>query len=192
MKYPTATQMSSPNVYRDDVAPVELVVMHYTAAGSASGSAKWLCSPEAKASAHFVVERDGRVWQLADTDHRTWHAGGASSNWNGRRVNGRSIGIELANWGPLDGSRLQTHTGAAYKGPAPFVDDKGQAWEPYPQAQLDAAERLVRWLVGLYPTLRLPSPGGLPRLCGHQDVDPTRKRDPGPAFPWAVARGWLT
>jgi N-acetylmuramoyl-L-alanine amidase len=193
MKYPSATQMTTPNAYTKDVAPVELVVIHYTAAGSASGSAKWLCDPQAKASAHFVIERDGRVWQLADTDHRTWHAGGPSSSWNGRRVNSRSIGIELANWGPIDALRMQVHTGAPYKGPPPFIDVDGKAWEPYPPAQLQAAENIVRWLAGLYPTLRAPSPGPLPRLVGHQDVDPSRKRDPGPAFDrLGAARRWLT
>jgi N-acetyl-anhydromuramoyl-L-alanine amidase len=45
-------------------------------------------------SAHFLVGRDGRLWQFVSCDDRAWHAG--VSSWHGRsNCNDYSIGIEL-------------------------------------------------------------------------------------------------
>lgn len=45
-------------------------------------------------SAHFLIERDGTVWQFVSCDDRAWHAG--TSRWRGREnCNNDSIGIEL-------------------------------------------------------------------------------------------------
>jgi AmpD protein len=45
-------------------------------------------------SAHFYVQRDGRLWQFVSGDDRAWHAG--TSSHRGRdNCNDYSIGIEL-------------------------------------------------------------------------------------------------
>lgn len=45
-------------------------------------------------SAHFVVRRNGAVWQFVDCDQRAWHAG--ASAYRGRaNCNDYAIGIEL-------------------------------------------------------------------------------------------------
>ena len=45
-------------------------------------------------SAHFFIERGGRLWQFVDCDQRAWHAG--QSAYRGRtNCNDDSIGIEL-------------------------------------------------------------------------------------------------
>ena len=45
-------------------------------------------------SAHFLVQRDGSLWQFVDCDQRAWHAG--PSFYRGRaQCNDDSIGIEL-------------------------------------------------------------------------------------------------
>ncbi len=47
-----------------------------------------------KVSAHFLVERSGKLVQFVSTDARAWHAG--ESRWRGREnCNDFSIGIEL-------------------------------------------------------------------------------------------------
>jgi N-acetylmuramoyl-L-alanine amidase len=57
-----------------------------------------LCAPEAEVSAHYLIGRDGTLWQLVEEDRRAWHAG--TGTWAGRGdVNSRSIGIELDNSG---------------------------------------------------------------------------------------------
>jgi len=45
-------------------------------------------------SAHFVVDRRGKITQYVATDHRAWHAG--QSIWQGREAcNDYAIGIEM-------------------------------------------------------------------------------------------------
>ncbi len=46
---------------RSGQVPV-MIVCHRTC-GSFEGAVSWLCNPESKASAHFVVGKDGRVVQ---------------------------------------------------------------------------------------------------------------------------------
>ena len=61
-----------------------------------------LSDPAAEVSSHYVIDENGRVSQLVDEENRAWHAG--RSYWRGERdLNSWSIGIELANAGPLDG-----------------------------------------------------------------------------------------
>lgn len=89
----------SPNAgpRRDGLRP-ELVVIHYTEMASAEAALARLCTPEAEVSAHYLIGRDGRVWQMVDEAMRAWHAG--AGEWQGRGdVNSRSIGIELDNDG---------------------------------------------------------------------------------------------
>jgi len=57
-----------------------------------------LCDPATEVSAHYLIGRDGTLWQLVDERLRAWHAG--AGFWQGRDdVNSRSIGIELDNDG---------------------------------------------------------------------------------------------
>ena len=57
-----ATFAPSPNI-GGRIEPT-LIVLHDTASPLASdGSISWLCNPQSKVSAHFVVGRDGRVTQ---------------------------------------------------------------------------------------------------------------------------------
>ena len=57
----------------------EIIVLHETAGRlDPTSSIAWLCNPSARASAHFVVDREGRTTQLAACNMRTWHAGQSS------------------------------------------------------------------------------------------------------------------
>ena len=47
-----------------------------------------------RVSAHFVLRRDGQLWQFVSCDRRAWHAG--QSSWRARpNCNDYSVGIEL-------------------------------------------------------------------------------------------------
>lgn len=88
----------SPNL--GDALEPEYLVIHYTAAGSLEGSVSWLVQKDAKASAHVVIGRDGRIVQLVPFDRVASHVG--VSQWEGRNgLNQWSIGIELDNAGKL-------------------------------------------------------------------------------------------
>ncbi len=115
----TVIPQASPNFGpRRNGGRPELIVIHHTAMLTAEAAVARLSDPAAEVSAHYVVAEDGRIWQLVDEAMRAWHAGHGS--WQGRDdVNSRSIGIELANAGPL------------------------AAFPPFPEPQMRALERLL-------------------------------------------------
>ncbi|MDH4583636.1 1,6-anhydro-N-acetylmuramyl-L-alanine amidase AmpD [Pseudomonas sp. BN415] len=56
---------------------------------------------------------------------------------------------------------------------------------PFTEPQYAALIALVEQLRIAYPAITLE------RICGHSDIAPGRKTDPGPAFDWARLRGAL-
>ncbi len=74
------------------------VILHYTSSGYAESALRTLTDPASRVSAHYLIARDGRIFQLVDELARAWHAG--ESYWGGNRdLNSASIGIELDNDG---------------------------------------------------------------------------------------------
>jgi N-acetylmuramoyl-L-alanine amidase len=93
------TAHPSPNFgpRRLEVLP-DIVVIHYTAMQSAQAAAQRLCDPECEVSSHYLIARDGGVFQHVEEEMRAWHAGAGA--WGAvTDVNSRSIGIELDNTG---------------------------------------------------------------------------------------------
>ena len=87
----------SPN-FDARTAPPDMVVLHYTGMPTGDEALARLRDPEAKVSAHYLIEEDGRAFALVPEARRAWHAG--VSFWRGERnLNGVSIGIELVNPG---------------------------------------------------------------------------------------------
>ena len=84
--------------------PPDMLVLHYTGMRTGEEALERLRDPEAKVSAHYLVEEDGRVFQLVPEARRAWHAG--VSFWQGERdCNAASIGIEIVNPGHEFGYR---------------------------------------------------------------------------------------
>ena len=67
----------------------DLVVLHITEGSTAAGAIATFeqSKTPGRVSAHFVIDRDGTVYQLLDIRETAWHASA---------VNARSIGIEHA------------------------------------------------------------------------------------------------
>jgi N-acetylmuramoyl-L-alanine amidase len=189
----------SPHHYRGrDGHAIDTLILHYTAGiGNAQATARLFADPKRKASAHYVIGRDGIIVQCVDLSDAAWHAGDggksrfpamfqldgadfvplAEVGWAAKVVNCRSIGIELCN------------RGWAKKGPNPA--SKSTLWESYSQLQIDSLRGLVEQLCASVPTLKW--------VTGHQDVTNHKtlgktggKTDPGPAFPWRVLPSSLT
>ena len=88
---------ASPN-FDNRKGPPDMVVLHYTGMPTGAEALARLRDPEAKVSAHYMVELDGRVFWLVAEERRAWHAG--LSFWKGERdINTASIGIEIVNAG---------------------------------------------------------------------------------------------
>jgi N-acetylmuramoyl-L-alanine amidase len=160
------------------------LVMHYTAGLGLDGTIAWLCNPAAKASAHLVIGRDGRIVQMVAFNRRAWHAG--LSRWGDiEGLNAYAIGIELDNAGRLQrrGDGAWVHPASGRVVPAREVieaqhknEPRSTGWHAYTEAQLSAAEAVARVLHDRY---------GFIDVLGHDDIAPARKVDPGPAFPIA-------
>ena len=174
----------------EKIEPIEGLIMHYTASRSPSSTIRWLTTKDKSyVSSTFVMERDGDLWQLAPLTDRCWHAGGKTSKFMGKQnVNGRTLGIELMNVGPLV---RKAHgkwwtTGPFQKrwyGSMVSAAQEGShftAWEPFDVRQIESLINLLYFLTEEYPVLDAST------ILGHSDVDPTRKIDPGPVFPWEV------
>ena len=85
-----------------------------------------LRDPEAEVSSHYVIEEDGRVFQLVEEHRRAAHAG--ISVWRGREMlNDSSIGIEIVNPGHEWGYRI------------------------FPSAQIEALRGLCLGVMGRHP-----------------------------------------
>ena len=83
---------------------VDMVILHYTGMKTGRAALDRLCDPEAKVSAHYLIDEDGTTWQMVEENRRAWHAG--FSHWSGAaNINDRSIGIEIVNPGHEFGYR---------------------------------------------------------------------------------------
>ena len=74
------------------------VILHDTSNDNIERPLKTLTDPAREVSAHYLIGRDGTLYQLVDEQRRAWHAG--QSFWGGLTdLNSASIGIELDNTG---------------------------------------------------------------------------------------------
>ena len=149
------TQAPSPN-FDERTLPISLLILHYTGMETGEAALERMTDADAKVSAHYMVEEDGRIFQLVDEERRAWHAG--LSEWQGEtNINSCSIGIEIVNgghdWPNADGSL-----------------------PPFPDAQIIAVIALCK---------DIESRHGRLTLLGHSDIAPMRKIDPGEHFPWS-------
>ncbi|PKP30612.1 MAG: N-acetylmuramoyl-L-alanine amidase [Bacteroidetes bacterium HGW-Bacteroidetes-16] len=167
------------NTQKFEAGLPDTIVIHFTAGRSAESSANYLSS-DVKASAHLVIGRAGEIYQLVAFDTIAWHAG--ESQYGGRTgLNKYSIGIELDNAGELKrvGTEYQAWFGARYQ-PTDVLyarhrnETTRSYWQTYTQEQIDVCEQVCQLLIEKY---------GIKTIVGHEEIAPTRKRDPGPAFP---------
>lgn len=176
------------------------IIVHDTAGALGKGSSVgWLTNPEAKASAHFVVERDGTISQLVSTNLKAWHAGRSELNGHSN-VNNFSVGIEIVNPGLLQpaGARgARSFFGAVYDRKQYGIEERGDQflgqvesvvrtqthpaglWMPYTEAQIDAVLQLCLAIRDVY---------AIDDIAAHWQISPRRKIDTNPLFPLA----WLS
>lgn len=180
-------------------------ITHYDAMGSAQGAANAM-APKAKvdpkpggASTHFVIDRNGDIYQLSSIHTRTWHAGfkrdknGKVVEWqehggkmplpNGMKTESPNqwfVGVDLSNWGFLSLSKGK-YFAHDKKTEIPIgkvhFDSNKKPWEAYTK---DAKTSYVELMFALTWMLELSKD----MHFRHSDTSPTRKVDPGNAFPF--------
>ena len=90
----------SPNYSKEkrSVNSIKIIIIHYTGMQSERESIQKLCNSNSKVSSHYLINRNGKVFNLVHDSHVAWHAG--KSCWGKyQNLNKNSIGIELVNKG---------------------------------------------------------------------------------------------
>lgn len=138
--------VQSPNFGdRPDNTAVDTVVVHATAGPTAEGAARHFFTPSSQVSAHFIIGKDGSIYQCVSTFKRAWHAGVSRDFRDKGNVNNFSIGIELVNM------------------------DDGK--DPYPKAQTTALLHLIEALEYRFPLKYVTSHAYIALPAGRK-VDP--------------------
>ena len=85
------------------------VIIHHTAQDSLQQTLHTFTVPHAQVSSHYVIGRDGEVYQMLNDYVRGWHAG--AGKWGSvTDLNSVSLGIELDNNGSEPFSEAQIHS----------------------------------------------------------------------------------
>ncbi len=145
---------------------ITMIVVHGDAGRSDTGTISWIKNPASKASYHYLIGRDGKVYQFVNEEHRAWHAG--RSAWEGRtNLNDCSVGVCFANDGTGQegyhfeqydsGGRLVAEIMERHGVPLPMIrghDEVSPGRKTDPWAWFDWAHFYGR--VGLWAAGRLP------------------------------------
>ncbi len=145
------------------------VLGHHTATpgNSALSVAQFFSNRSALVSAHFVIGEKGDIIQCVDIAHAAWHAGTARYDFDRdgridgaeRMVNTHTIGVELCN--------------------------RGDGRDDFPDAQVRAFARVIRWCDERCPNLRLRN------VTDHEAVNLRGKIDLQANFPAAKLFWWV-
>jgi len=132
-----------------------IAIVNHITAGNFPGCLNWMQNPKAQASAHYLITKDGRIYQLVKDKDASWHAGRVNKpNWplyNGRNPNRYTIGIE--------------HEG--FDGSLTDIQYQATLW-------------LHRHLVEKWGI-----PVDKDHIIGHYRIDSVNRPNcPGPKFPW--------
>lgn len=176
----------------DDVrAAVELIVLHDTF--TATRPERVAALDEQRASVHFIVDWDGRVFQVLDLAFAARHTGDVV-------LDSRSVGIELVNPVALDQSGVLPDGTERSRSERVSVQGLEVVQWGYTEAQLTSLEHLIDGLLVVFPQVarKVPQSAGgvVPRIVlsgreaelsqgivGHLHLSKDAS-DPGAAFPW--------
>ncbi|WP_411816720.1 N-acetylmuramoyl-L-alanine amidase [Hyphococcus sp. DH-69] len=136
---------------------IELIVIHATAGSSTEGAVSVMT--EKRASFHWIVP--GR--KEAAHGRFVWACAPESrAAWH---VHNRCFHPEICG-----GAKRLNHRSLGIE----IVND--QRGEPFSPWQIEATAEIIAYAMGKYPALR--------HVTSHARLDPARRTDPGPLFPW--------
>lgn len=200
LKIDNKTMRLKDNLFVPVETKKDLIVLHFTAGGSAkSAFTSWSVTTSRIATA-FILDTDGIVYEVFDPKYYAFHLGIKGTHV----IDKRSIGIEIANFGPLKKKNGQLYSwpkdfNNPYNLPAIEAKYRGfDYWAAYTEAQAAAIGPLVDLLCERYG---IPNQKPYPKerlqydirymswkgIASHQNYR-RDKTDVGPAFDWDL---WL-
>lgn len=196
------------NEYYHDKFQKDLIVLHFTAGGSAAGAYSWWRQDKGatKVATAYIVDLDGTVDETFPPECWAFHMGTSSA-----ALDRRSIGIEIVNWGALrpdrtDLTRLNSwprnwsNAYCRFDQRSHYIQSSWRGekyWATYPAVQMAAVRDLVASTIDRFsipaqlpPADRLLqfNPAYFASFCGvaaHHNFR-ADKTDVGPAFKWAA------
>lgn len=84
-KPPIKAFIESPNYSSRAGADIDTIVVHYTTAGTFESTKNHFLNPASQVSAHYIIDKNGDIYQMVKDSDKAWHA---------RQANRTSIGIE--------------------------------------------------------------------------------------------------
>ena len=106
---------------------ISFLIFHYTETDNLAKAIKLLTNKKRRVSCHYLIDTNGRIYNLVDEKKRAWHAG--ESIFKGREnCNEFSIGIEL------EGTDHEAFTDSQYK---TLICLTNRLLERYPKIDLD-------------------------------------------------------
>jgi len=149
--------------YFKEVFPKRNIVLHHTVSSTARSALTWWGIDRQRIGTAYVIDKDGTIYEAFQPEYWAHHLGLKTSN--NVALNRCSIGIELANEGPLrfDGLGYRwnfspTTKGVPYKGLGyTFAKWRGyECWAEYTEQQYQALNELLPMLLDrfkLEPTI---------------------------------------
>lgn len=148
--------VGTPNYTAGRGGRIPLAIVNHITAGLYPGTLSWLQNPQSKASAHYLILKNGRILQLVRDEDTAW-------------ANGI---VNQPNWPLYDGTNPNRYTLS--------IEHEALAGQSLTDSQYQATLWLHRQLIDKWKI-----PVSKDTIIGHNRIDTiNRANDPGPAFPW--------
>jgi len=163
------------NQYYREQTPKSQIVIHHTVSGpNANGVVNWWLQGPERIATHFIIQGDGKIYQLYSSKYWAHHLGVKSSflqqqgfaDYGSRNVilNKNSVGIEICRWGGLikdmDGchpSYWDANLGKEVANPRIIIPEENvqifqqpfrgyQYFEKYTEEQIISTMRMITYL----------------------------------------------
>ena len=146
----------SPNYGKGRNGKKIIAIVNHITAGTFPGCLSWMRNPQAKASAHYLVTRQGKIYQMVRDEDTSWHAGM----------------VNKPNWSLYDGSNPNRYTIG--------IEHEALPGERLTEMQYQATLWLHKQLIAKHGI-----PIDEDHIIGHYRVDSVNRPNcPGPGFPW--------
>jgi len=137
-----------------------IAIVNHQTAGKGTGALSWLCNKASRASAHYLIYRDGTVYQLVRDMDIAWHAGG----------------VNKPSWSLYDGTNPNRYTIGIEHECYPAVGGDGNLTELQYHATLELHRLLIKTHAIIVDRAH---------IIGHYQIDSVNRPNcPGTKFPW--------
>jgi N-acetyl-anhydromuramyl-L-alanine amidase AmpD len=149
-------QTPSPNFTAGRQGRKIIAIVNHITGGVMPGTLNWLRNPDSKVSSHYLVTKNGEIYQLVQDENTAWHVGI----------------VNKPNWPLYDGTNPNRYTIG--------IEHEARAGESLTESQYQATLWLHRQLAKKHLI-----PADTEHIIGHYRIDSiNRANDPGPGFPW--------